>query len=92
MKTSVELSLVNDYMSHQSVDTSTSYPYEAWLRGLGRDQDHFYRELMKQIVNWANLYMDDIIEIIVCLIIFFRQNQVEWVEFKNIAQIEAMWR
>ena len=76
-------------MRRQSVDTSTSYPYEAWLRGLGRSQDKFYRDLMKLIVNWANLYLDDVIEILVCLIIFFRQNQVE---FKNLAHIETMWR
>ena len=82
------MSLVNDYMTKKWVDTNTCYPHEAWLVGLGRFQDQSYRDLMKQIANWANFYLDDMIEILVCLMIFFRQDQEG---HKNLAHIENMW-
>ena len=89
VNTTEEINLTKIYMRDQEVDPGLCYPHDDWLRGLGKHQDQNYRDLMQQIANWANFYLDDIIEILVCLLIFFKQDQGT---SNNIDQIGTMWR
>ena len=91
VNTSEEITLMKNYLGDHQVNPGLCYPYDDWLRGLGKHQDQRYRDLMQQIANWANFYLDDIIEILVCLMIFFKQDQDQETS-ENIANIGTMWR
>ena len=80
---------MENYMRDHQVNPGICFPHEDWLRGLGKHQDQNYTDLMQQIANWANFYLDDIIEILVCLMIFIQQDQER---SENIDKIGIMWR
>ena len=91
VNTAEEITVMKNYMRDRQVNPGICYPYEDWLRGLGKHQDQNYANLMQKIANWANFYFDDIIEILVCLMIFFKQDQDQETSEK-INNIGTMWR
>lgn len=91
VNTSEEITLIENYMRDHQVNADICFPQDAWSKGLAKHQDQHYTDFMQQIANWANFYFDDIIEILVCLMIFFKQDQ-ELNRSENIDKIETMWR
>ena len=58
---------------------------------MGLENNQQYHSIMKEIVNWTKGYHDEVLECLLCLLIFFSQSEGEPFS-QNIDSIQHSWK
>ena len=89
-----ELEFLQAYMTEHSINSSTTLGYEQWRSSQGcssREYKQIHLVLSREIVRWSQWGVDDVAEILTCLLILFSQQ--DGAHFSNkIGQIFDCWR
>ena len=94
LKHSPDYKNFENYLNVTKLDTETKWNYNSWVSALGRDQDWGYHQVMHQVVQWTQTHHDEVLECLLCLMIFFSQTDTEAIEgfSENIDMIQQSWR
>ena len=94
LKYSPDYNNFENYLETTKLDSETRWNYNSWVSALGRDQDWGYHQAMNQVVQWTQTHHDEVLECLLCLMIFFSQTDSEAIEgfSENIDMIQQSWR
>ena len=94
VKHSPDYDIFAKYLETTKFDLETKWNYKSWVSALGRDQDPSYHQVMEQVVEWTRSHHDEVLECLLCLMIFFSQTESDAIEgfSQNIDRIQQSWR
>ena len=94
VKHSPDYNIFAKYLETTKFDLETKWNYKSWVSALGRDQDPSYHQVMEQVVEWTRSHHDEVLECLLCLMIFFSQTESDAIEgfSQNIDRIQQSWR
>ena len=103
VRSSPDYSLLTDYLATSGIHRDIKFNYGSWVTALGRNRDPAYHQAMEQVrglhhicvedvevVSWTRTYHDEVLECLLCLLIFFSQDP-EQAASANIEQIHQTW-
>ena len=86
-----EVNIFDKYMKTNDIDINMKFNYKNWVSAMGLESNQQYHSIMKEIVTWTKGYHDDVLECLLCLLIFFSQCEGEPFS-QNIERIQQSWR